>query len=66
MTESLVTMPPGSTTVEIRLEPGPDGTTVRIVHTGPPGPPAGPHEQGWAQYVGRLADVATGVDGPDR
>jgi uncharacterized protein YndB with AHSA1/START domain len=60
-------LPPGSTTVEIRLEPGADGTTVRIVHTGLPGPLAEPHQEGWNKYVDRLANLAAGGDpGPDR
>ncbi|WP_371670168.1 SRPBCC domain-containing protein [Streptomyces sp. NBC_00289] len=60
-------VPPGSTTVEITLEPVPDGTLLRLVHRGLPSPEAcAAHEEGWTHYVDRLATVAAGGDpGPD-
>lgn len=61
-----VEVPPGSTTVEITLEPTGDGTRLRLVHRGLAGPMADAHAGGWANYVGRLAAVAEGRDpGPD-
>ena len=63
-------MPPGSSTVEIELEPdGPDGsaTIVRLTHRGLPVPPLREqHRLGWEHYLERLAEVAAGGDpGPD-
>ncbi|WNZ11625.1 SRPBCC domain-containing protein [Streptomyces sp. 11x1] len=60
-------VPPGSTTVEITLEPVDGGTLLRLVHRGLPTPEArAAHEEGWAHYVDRLATVAAGSDpGPD-
>ena len=61
-----VQVPPGSTTVEITLEPSGDGTRLRLVHRGLAGPMADAHAGGWANYLGRLAAVAEGRDpGPD-
>lgn len=61
-----VEVPPGSTTVEITLEPRPDGTELRLVHRGLAGPMADAHAGGWSHYLGRLATVAEGRDpGPD-
>jgi uncharacterized protein YndB with AHSA1/START domain len=61
-----VEVPPGSTTVEITLEPDGDGTRLRLVHRGLAGPMADAHEGGWANYLGRLAATAEGRDpGPD-
>lgn len=59
-------LPPGSTTVEFHLEPGDEGTTVRIVHTGLPEELLGPHSEGWVKYADRLASAGAGQDpGPD-
>ncbi|MFF7122837.1 SRPBCC domain-containing protein [Streptomyces sp. NPDC008240] len=60
-------VPPGSSTVEITLEPVPEGTLLRLVHRDLPSPEACPaHEEGWTHYTGRLAVVAAGGDpGPD-
>ncbi|MFE4955385.1 SRPBCC domain-containing protein [Streptomyces sp. NPDC056653] len=61
-------VPPGSTTVEITLEPVTDGTLLRLVHSGLPTPEAcAAHEEGWTHYVQRLAARAEGGDpGPDQ
>ncbi|WP_336109838.1 SRPBCC family protein [Streptomyces sp. PTD9-10] len=60
-------VPPGSSTVEITLEPVPEGTLLRLVHRDLPSPEAcAAHEEGWTHYTGRLAVVAAGGDpGPD-
>lgn len=60
-------VPPGSTRVEITLEPDGGGTLVRLVHTGLPGPEdVGLHRQGWDRYLDRLVVTAQGGDpGPD-
>lgn len=61
-----VELPPGSTTVEITLEPTIDGTRLRLVHRGLAGPMADAHDGGWANYLTRLATLAEGRDpGPD-
>ncbi len=61
-------MPPGSSLVEIDLlEEPPDGTLLRMTHTGvPTADLRADHAEGWAHYLGRLAEVAAGRDpGPD-
>ncbi|MET9514612.1 SRPBCC domain-containing protein [Streptomyces sp. NPDC002994] len=60
-------VPPGSTTVEITPEPVPEGTLLRLVHSGLPAPEArAAHAEGWTHYVERLAVRAEGGDpGPD-
>src|SRR5262249_4206393 len=60
-------VPPGSSTVEIELEPTETGTTLTLVHRGLPSEEAAQaHGQGWDTYLPRLAVVAQGGDpGPD-
>lgn len=61
-----VEVPPGSTTVEITLEPLAGGTRLHLVHSGLAGPMADAHAGGWANYLGRLTSAAEGRDpGPD-
>jgi uncharacterized protein YndB with AHSA1/START domain len=58
---------PGSTTIEIELEPSGDGTILTFRHTGLPGAEiAQAHAHGWDHYLGRLSVAAQGGDpGPD-
>jgi uncharacterized protein YndB with AHSA1/START domain len=61
-------VPPGSSLVEIDLiEQPPDGTLLRLTHTGlPNAEQCAGHAEGWAHYLGRLAKAAAGHDpGPD-
>jgi uncharacterized protein YndB with AHSA1/START domain len=60
-------VPPGSTTVEIDLEPGPGGTRLSLVHRDLPNAEAAErHGHGWDHYLGRLGVAAAGGDpGPD-
>jgi len=60
-------VPPGSSLVEIDLIEQPDGTLLRLTHTGlPNAEQCAGHAEGWAHYLGRLAEVAAGGDpGPD-
>jgi uncharacterized protein YndB with AHSA1/START domain len=59
-------VPPGSSRVEITLEPDGDETVVRLLHDGLPDGAAEQHGDGWDGYLPRLAIVATGGDaGPD-
>ena len=62
-------VPPGSSLVEIDLiDQHPDGTLLCLTHTGlPNAEQCAGHAEGWAHYLGRLAEVAAGRDpGPDR
>src|SRR2546428_4440466 len=53
-------VPPGSSTVEIDLEPDGEGTRLRLVHRGlPEGAPAS-HTEGWDYFLPRLVSVAEG------
>src|SRR5262245_22826932 len=46
---------PGTSTVEITLEPdGADGTLLRLAHTGLPLPAVELHRDGWHHYLDRL------------
>ena len=60
-------VPPGSSLVEIDLIEQPDGTLLRLTHTGLPNAvQCAGHAEGWAHYLGRLAEIAAGRDpGPD-
>jgi uncharacterized protein YndB with AHSA1/START domain len=60
-------VPPGSSLVEIDLLERPDGTLLCLTHTGlPTAEQCAGHAEGWAHYLGRLAEVAAGGDpGPD-
>ena len=60
--------PRGSSQVEIDLiEQPPDGTLLRLTHAGLPiAEQCAGHADGWAHYLGRLAEAAAGRDpGPD-
>jgi uncharacterized protein YndB with AHSA1/START domain len=61
-------VPPGSSLVEIDLmEQPPDRTLLRLTQTGLPNAgQCASHAEGWAHYLGRLAEVAAGRNpGPD-
>jgi uncharacterized protein YndB with AHSA1/START domain len=60
-------VPPGSSTVEVTLEPdSDDGTVLTLVHSGLPWPALDLHAEGWNHYLDRLAVRAAGGDpGPD-
>lgn len=55
-------VPPGSSLVEIDLEPKDAGTLLRLTHSGLPEPAIGPHTEGWIHYCGRLQTAAAGGD----
>ncbi len=59
--ESVTT--PGSSTVEILLDPDGDGTHLRLIHRDlPNAESAERHRHGWEHYAERLALVAAGGD----
>ena len=59
-------VPPGSSRVELMLEPEGDGTLVRLRHYDLPAGAREIHGQGWDHYLGRLAiAAASGDPGPD-
>ena len=53
-------VPPGSSTVEIDLEPDGQGTRLRLVHRGLPVEAVAPHTEGWDYFLPRLTNVAEG------
>jgi uncharacterized protein YndB with AHSA1/START domain len=54
-------IPPGSSTVEVLLEPDGDGTLLRLTHSGLPGAETvRRHRAGWEQFIPRLASAAGG------
>jgi uncharacterized protein YndB with AHSA1/START domain len=56
-------VPPGSSTVEIRLEAREGGTHLTFTHSDfPSAEVAGKHEVGWDHYLGRLDVAAAGGD----
>ncbi len=57
---------PGSSRIQIDLEPKDGGTQLLFVHSGLPEVAVEAHTEGWTHYHGRLAIAATGGDpGPD-
>ena len=59
---------PGSSTIEVELQPSGEGTLLRFRHHGLPGSEAAAaHGVGWDHYLARLATAAAGGDpGEDR
>jgi uncharacterized protein YndB with AHSA1/START domain len=56
-------VPPGSSTIEIELEPEGDGTRLRFTHRDLPDTKAAEsHGHGWDHYLARLSTVASGGD----
>jgi uncharacterized protein YndB with AHSA1/START domain len=53
-------VPPGSSTVEIDLEPNGRGTRLRLVHRGLPVEGLATHAEGWDYFLPRLGEVAEG------
>jgi uncharacterized protein YndB with AHSA1/START domain len=54
-------IPPGSTTVELTLEPDGDATILLLRQTGlPDGASAAMHEEGWTLFIGKLATAVRG------
>ena len=53
-------VPPGSSNVEIDLEPDGNGTRLRLVHRGLPESAIAQHAEGWDYFLPRLTNVAEG------
>jgi uncharacterized protein YndB with AHSA1/START domain len=59
-------LPPGASTLEVRLVAEPGGTRVELEHRDLPDAEAAPHASGWTHYLARLQTAAAGGDaGPD-
>jgi uncharacterized protein YndB with AHSA1/START domain len=59
-------LPPGTSTVEVRLTPAAGGTDVELVHRDLPDAELPGHARGWPHFLGRLVIAAAGGDpGPD-
>ncbi len=59
-------LPPGASTVEVKLTPTARGTTVSVTHWGLPDAERAGHAIGWAHFLERLRTLAGGADpGPD-
>jgi uncharacterized protein YndB with AHSA1/START domain len=59
-------LPPGASTVEVRLTAQGDGTLVELEHRDLPSDERPGHDSGWNHYLARLAITARGGDpGPD-
>lgn len=59
-------VPPGSSIVEVHLEPDGTGTLLRLEHSGLPLPAFEWHIEGWTHYLNRLVLRSEGRDpGPD-
>lgn len=59
-------LPPGASTVEIRLTPDGQGTRVELEHRDLPGGERRPHVVGWEHYLTRFhRALAAGDAGPD-
>jgi uncharacterized protein YndB with AHSA1/START domain len=59
-------LPPGASTVEVRLSPAAGGTRVEIEHRDLPEDMRDAFGRGWPHFVARLAVAAAGGDpGPD-
>jgi uncharacterized protein YndB with AHSA1/START domain len=55
-------LPPGASTVEVRLVAEGDGTLVELEHRDLPADQVAGHVRGWDHYLGRLATLAAGGD----
>jgi uncharacterized protein YndB with AHSA1/START domain len=58
-------LPPGASTVEVRLVRDGSGTRVHLEHRDVPEPEKPGHAEGWKHYLARVAAAATGDPGPD-
>jgi len=52
-------MPPGSSTVEVTLQPDGSGTLLTLTHNDCPPDRLNDHADGWRHFLGRLVDAAS-------
>jgi uncharacterized protein YndB with AHSA1/START domain len=57
-----LTLPPGASTVEVRLRAEEGGTRVEVEHRNLPAAESAGHRVGWRHYLARLALAAAGGD----
>jgi uncharacterized protein YndB with AHSA1/START domain len=55
-------LPPGASTVEVRLVKEAGGTRVEILHSGLPEPQIADHAQGWRHFSGQLAALLARIN----
>lgn len=58
-------LPPGASTVEVRLTPDGTGTRVDLEHRDLPPTEQPGHHTGWTHYLARLTAAVAGDAGPD-
>ena len=58
-------LPPGASTVEVRLARDGAGTRVQLEHRDLPDPERPRHAAGWKHYLARLTAARAGDPGPD-
>jgi uncharacterized protein YndB with AHSA1/START domain len=58
-------LPPGASTVEVRITAEGTGTRVDLEHRGLPSAEQPGHATGWTHYLARLRAAAVGDPGPD-
>ena len=58
-------LPPGASTVEVRLTPDGAGTRVDLEHRDLPSAEQPGHATGWTHYLARLSAATVGNPGPD-
>jgi uncharacterized protein YndB with AHSA1/START domain len=64
--EGSTDLPPGTTTIDVRLTPDAAGTNMTFAHSGLPTSRVQSHAKGWDHYLERLQLVSSGLDaGPD-
>jgi uncharacterized protein YndB with AHSA1/START domain len=63
-TDPWFALPPGSSRVEVTLDPSPAGTRLRLVHDRLPREVRGIHDEGWALFLARLSAVLAGAEPP--
>ena len=55
-------LPPGASTVQVRLVPVAGGTRAELEHRDLPGPEVAGHRAGWTHYLARLQRAGAGDD----
>ena len=56
-------VPPGSSMVEVDLQPDGQGTLLRLRHSGLPAPALEAHDRGWTHFTDNLSRIAATPEG---